>query len=204
MAILIVTIDIPQEVREALKSEAAPLVQIEDVREVVLLSADPPSFIKILAEAMDWSLPLKAAVGIFLSQLAKNAAEDLWKNKVNVAKALASTAASPIRKLVGAFMKVSGFSAKPLTLAIGIPLPDDRFGAAVTLPVNSTEDLAVTLAIFVYHAQEIEHSLQKQFSAGKKSLDPSRFGPNRTVPSFWPGWTWTQCGSSRYDCPSLS
>ncbi len=187
MAILIVTLDVPEEAREALKAEAAPVLRIDDGREVVLLSADPPSFIRVLADAIDWTLPLKAAAGVFLSQLAKNMADDLWKNKADIAKAMGSAAAFPIRKLLGAFEKAREISRKSTTFAVGVPVPDDYFGATVTVPMNSTEDSAVTLAIFVHHAQEIEHTLQQHLSGGHKIVGPVqvRSEPNGSVLLVW-------------------
>jgi hypothetical protein len=143
----------------------------------MLFSADPPGFIRLLADAIEWTLPLKVASGVFLGQLAKNMADDLWKNKVDVAKAMGSAAAFPIRKLVGAFEKAWKISRKSTTFAVGVPVSDDDFGATVTVPMNSTEDSAVTLAIFVHHAQEIEHTLRQHLSAGQKIVGPVQVRP---------------------------
>lgn len=177
MAILIVTLEVPQEAREVLKAEAAPLLSIVDVHELVLLSADIHSFIKVLADALDWTLPFKAAAGVFLSQLAKNMADDLWKNRVEITKALGSAAAFPIRKLIGAIEKAREISGELTTFAVGVPVPDDHFGATVTLPGNSTESSAVTFAIFVHHAQEIERTLHQYISAGRGIVGPVRVRP---------------------------
>jgi len=177
VAILIVTLEVPQEAREVLKAEAAPLISIADVHEVVLLSADIHSFMKVLADALDWTLPFKAAVGIFLTELAKNMADDLWKNKVEIAKALGSAAAFPIRKLIGAIAKAREISGERTTFAVGVPVPDDHYGATVTLLVDSTEDSAVTFAIFVHHSQEIERTLKRYISAGSRIVGPVRIRP---------------------------
>jgi hypothetical protein len=173
VARLIVTLDVSSELRENIKSDIAPLLQIDSVTDVGLFSAEPPSYIQIIEEATRWSLLLKAAAGIFLTQLAKNAADDLWKHKSTIANALQSAAIWPIRKMVNALKRVR--EASPHSgLQIGIPVPDDRYEATVPLSANTIEDLAVTLAVFIWHAEEIERIVQKH---GKNILGDVQICP---------------------------
>jgi hypothetical protein len=109
---------------ESLKAGLPPDAELDE-QWLSLNSVDPPTFIQLVADAATWHLVLKAAVTIFLSEIAKSAASDVWKNKAVIGKALSNVLTAPIRKIASALRDAKTKSRDSTQISIGIPLPFD-------------------------------------------------------------------------------
>jgi hypothetical protein len=197
---LIVTADIPPDVRQELHDGWQPLGSLEQAGEVFLKSAEPPSFIQIMADALQWLSPLKVAATIFLSQLAKEAATDIYKNKQQIGRALANAAAAPLRLAAAALKRARESSLRPPGLVVGLPIPDDYFGTALWLPGDSEEDIAWLVARFVVRAQIIEQLIQAEISAGRLPLGRVQVIPTDTG-GFLLRWVDQEFGQHEHEVP---
>ena len=164
------TPDIPSDVRQNLVDAWAPF-HLRSAGEIHRKGAlDLPGFIKLIGEAADW-LPLKAAAAIFLSQLAKEAATDIYKHKAAIARALGEVAAAPIRTVAQSLLRarLDSGSAVP-GVVLGLSIPNDFFGTSIDLDAMSEEEIAVVVSKFVTRAEEIEAIIKAEIVAGNPPM----------------------------------
>jgi hypothetical protein len=170
---LIVTADIPSDVRQELLVDWEPLGYLEQAHEISLKSPEAPSYIQIMADALQWVTPLKVAatwvLSSFLSQLAKDAAKDIYQHKEQIGRALANAAAAPLR-LAAAALKRARDRSPRCSLAIGLPLPNEVTGTVVWLDPDSEEEIALLIARFVMRAETIEQLIQAEIAGGRPPL----------------------------------
>jgi hypothetical protein len=170
---LIVTADIPSDVRQELLVDWQPLGRLEQAHEISLKSPKAPSYIQIMADALQWVTPLKVVATVFLSQflsqLAKEAATDIYKHKRQIGQALATAATAPLR-LAAAALKRARDRSPRCSLAIGLPLPNEVTGTALWLDADSEEEIALLIARFVVRAETIEQLIQAEITAGRPPL----------------------------------
>jgi hypothetical protein len=161
---LIVTSEIPPNVRQELRIDWQPLGGLEQAKEISLKSPEAPSYIEIMADALQWVTPLKVVATVFLSQLVKEAATDIYKHKHQIGQALATAATAPLR-LAAAAVKRARDRSPRCSLAIGLPLPNEVTGTVLWLTPDSEEEIAVLIARFVVRAEAIEHLMQAEMAA---------------------------------------
>ena len=197
---LIVTADILPDVRQELHAAWQPLGGLEEASEVFLKSAEPPSFIQIMGEALQWLPLLKVATTVFLAQLAKEAATDIYKHKQHIGRALTNAGAAPLRLVAAALKKARDSSPRRPGLFIGVPLPDDHFGTALSLPGDSEEEIASLVARFVVRVQAIEQLIQAEISAGRSPLGRVQVIPKGTE-GFLLRWLDQEFGIHEHEVP---
>jgi hypothetical protein len=161
---LIVTTEIPSDVRQELLIDWQPLGRLEQAHEVSLKSPEAPSYIQIMADALQWVTPLKVIATVFLSQLAKEAATDIYNHKRQIGQALATATTAPLR--LAAAVKRARDRSPRCSLAIGLPLPDEVTGTVLWLDADSEEEIALSIARFVVRAETIEQLIQAEITAG--------------------------------------
>jgi hypothetical protein len=166
---LIVTTEIPSDVRQELLIDWQPLGGLEQGPEVSLKSPEAPSYIQITADALQWVTPLKVVATVFLSQLVKEAATDIYKHKHQIGQALATAATAPLRLAAAAVKRVRDRSPR-CSLAIGLPLPDEVRGTVLWLDADSEEEIALSIARFAVRAETIEQLIQAEITAGRPPL----------------------------------
>lgn len=127
------TPDIPSGIRQDLLDAWAPF-DLQSAGEIHRKGAfDLPGFIKLVGEAADW-FPLKAAATVFLSQLAKEAATDVYKHKAEVALVLSKGACAPIRVVARSLLRARLDSGPPVPgVVLGLSIPNDFFGTSIDL-----------------------------------------------------------------------
>jgi hypothetical protein len=164
---LIVTADIPSDVRQELLADWQSLGGLEQAPEVFLKSPEAASFIQIIGDVLQWVTPLKLVAIVFLSQLAKEAATDIYKNKQEIGRALTNAAAAPLR-LAAAALKRARDSSPRSYLVIGLPILDEYLGiVALSLDADSVEEMALLIARFVVRVETIEQLIQAEITAGR-------------------------------------
>jgi hypothetical protein len=165
---ILATEDIPQSVLADIIQEWAPLGRLNPGNPGYTKSAEGPSFIQIMGAAKEWFTPLNIAATVFLSTLAQEMAKDAYKNKAAIAKALAAGAAAPLRRAVQALSRAKS-ATHSRTIVLGLSVPDDYFGTALTVPLDP-EEIAYPLAMLVTLANRIEAIIEAEVKAGRKPL----------------------------------
>lgn len=170
---LIVTTDVPSNVRQELLVDWQPFGHLEQAPEIFLKSPEAPSYIQIMADALQWVTPLKVAatwvLSSFLSELAKHAAKDIYQHREQIGRVLANTAAAPLRSAAAALKRACDRSPR-CSLAIGLPLPNEVTGTVLWLKPDSEEEMALLIARFVVRAETIEQLIQAEITAGRPPL----------------------------------
>jgi hypothetical protein len=183
MAIIVATSDVSQSITDDLRQACGPDLGVRSRTSVALMSTDPPSFIKLVAESSEWSLALKLAASAFLApffaQLGKNAADNLWKNRAVIARALANASAAPIRMVITALRHAKSKARASTYIAIALPLPDEHCGTEMLVPTDSEEDAAVAVALFVEQLAPIEAAVRREIDAGRSFVGSVRVVPQK-------------------------
>lgn len=167
-AYLIVTADIPSSVRQQLCTDLNEVHLWPELSEFNVKAAEGPSFIQLVAEVFQWITPLRAAATIFLGQLAKNAADDVWKHKHEIASALKKTAVAPLQKLVTAVSRLRTSMGPETNIYIGLPVPDQFWCTRLSVATRDEAETAWQLANFINQADEIEKAVQRLLADGHK------------------------------------
>jgi hypothetical protein len=126
-------------------------------------------FIQLMGEAIDW-LPLKIAATVFLSRLAQELASDAYRHKASVAKLLGETACAPIRVAAGGLVRARLDTPGQPGVVLGLSIPDDFFGTALSLDATSEEATAVLLTRFIASAQSIEDTIKAEVATGQRPM----------------------------------
>jgi hypothetical protein len=148
---IVSTADVPLPELRRLAVALNPELDAEvDESQIYLRSADPPSWVTLLANANWWTQLLSAYAALYVSELVKEAAKETWRNRA-VAIGLAHGASDRLRKMAGAIAEFRRKVSAPTTLGIGLPVPSEYFSTRLALVGESVEDLTAELALFVHH-----------------------------------------------------
>lgn len=152
-----------------IRAELSKYLKVSEPCVAVTRSIDPPSFLQLLGDALDW-LPLKAAAAFYLSTLAKRAGDATWDGLTALfnskeVKPLAEVA----KTLTEAANKVNG----EVTIVAGLNIPDDHFGTAISIKPGDPEEVARVLASFIVHVEQIKKAMRAEIEAGNKPLGPA-------------------------------
>lgn len=159
------------EVTNQLKADLLPIIEITQIQTVSFRAADAPSLLQLLANAIEWLHPLKVAATIFLSQLAKEAATDLWKNKKKIGVLLKDASIKPIKIVAAAISKALKSSEHQKThFSIGLSIPDDYFGTAFTFTDEDEEEIAWVVSNFIIRVEQIDKAVQDEINGPNKPL----------------------------------
>jgi Uma2 family endonuclease len=167
---LFVTADIPPSVQEQISSEIGQVLPIHERHVMEFRSTDGPSFVQLVADAVQWITPLKAAAIVFLSQLAKNAADEVWKNKAHLYRILKDTSVDPLYRLVRALAQAKREVSTHTRVVIGLPIPQEYLGTLLALETVDEVELAWTIANFVDKVDKINNRLQQELEGGHEPL----------------------------------
>lgn len=129
---------------------------------------DTPSFVTVLSDVLSWQTMLAVPATVFISQLAKNAADDIYKIKKKVAEALSQSATKPLKQISAALRKAAASPSRNAVIRIGLPLSDDFLGTSMVLEVQSEVQVAVENAFFVSNVEAIQSAVKTQVLAGGK------------------------------------
>jgi hypothetical protein len=200
---LIVTTEIPPNVRHDLLVDWQPLGGLEQAPEISLKSPEAPSYIQIMADALQWVTLLKVAATLVLSsalsELAKEAAKDIYQHKEQIGRALLNAAAAPLRLATAAVKKARDNSPR-CSLAIGFPLPDEVMGTVLCLDADSEEEIALLIARFVVRAETMEQLIQAEIAAGRRPIGHVRIIPTDSG-GFLLRWMDWDFGNHEHEVP---
>lgn len=164
------TSDVPLETLRELSSELSPDLELEvSESQVVLLSAEPPSWVTFLAEADWWIKPLAAYAALYVAEIVKEAAKDTWKNRGKVIAAVIS-ASNGIKKLATGIAKLRQKLSSNTTIRIALPIQDDYSATRLELLGSDPDDLALQIALFVHHLPGLTALIQSEGLDGSRVL----------------------------------
>jgi hypothetical protein len=151
-----------------LEESLANLSSEVESSKMFMRSTEPPEYVRILADLVTWSNVVKIAATAFLAKLGSLAAEDLWKNKGQISRALGHESSRALKRVAAAIVSLKSRSPERATVSFVIPVPDDFPGTAVTCPASSEEEVAVYLACFAMRAERIAEAVRR-FQAKQES-----------------------------------
>lgn len=124
------------------------------------------SIIQLLGEAKAW-LPLGAAATVYLSTLAKHAADASWDGLIHLFKSKEVQALSDVATtLTAAAKSVDGC----VEIVVGLDVPDDFHGTSLSIKSQAPEEVARLVGIFVVHVEEISGVIRTEIDAGQKPI----------------------------------
>jgi hypothetical protein len=126
-----------------------------------LLSADPPSWVSLLA-TFDWWFPLKAGATVFAAELMKEAAKDTWKNKAAIASWARRTTGEVLHRLATSIAQLKSRLSRHTSILIGLPVPDEHFGARLALSDDGPDAMLFEIAVLVAHLPALRAFLETE------------------------------------------
>ena len=129
---------------------------VESITPNIRLRADsPPSILELMAQAAVWT-PLAVAATAFLKKIAEHTADEIWANRQLIAFWLKERTVHPFHALCDLLHEMRDRSSDDGYIGVGIPLPDHYFGTRIILDEATAEEMAVKLALFIAHAEDIQ------------------------------------------------
>lgn len=164
-----------QETVAQFVGDISEIYSVERIQASTHRAADPPSFIQLLADALEWSNILKLVATAYLSKIAAEAAKDTWANKAKVGIILADVTIRPLRILASSIAKTirKGINHN-FRLSIGLPIPDDYWGTCLWIDKGDEELVTWMIANFVVRSTTIEEFVKREM-----------LGPNRPLAGFF-------------------
>jgi hypothetical protein len=132
-------------------------VEVED-SQIFLRSAEPPSWVALLANADWWVKGLAAYAALFVAELVKEGAKETWRQR-GKALAAATLVGGQLRRLGGAIAALRGRLSARTTIGIGLPVPNDYFTTRLALEGDEPDLLCAQLALFVHHLPALKQLL---------------------------------------------
>lgn len=162
------TSDVPREVREALRIDCLEYLDLSVAGRLVFRSTDPPSIIQVVASVSTWAVVFKLVAVAFMTQLAKNAADDFWKNKSQVATVLKRKSIAPLQHVSTAVAKALRRSPEKTRLELTIEL-SAHHQAKLVLSSVDRESIAIAIALIAIHAEQLSVFIARE-SASERGV----------------------------------
>ena len=153
----------------AIRAELSEYLKVSEPRFIIMRSADPPSFIQLLGDVLAW-LPLKAAATVYLSTLAKRAG-DATCNRL--ASLFNSNEVKPLAGVAKTLAKAADSVDGEVEIVVGLNIPDDHFGTAISIKPGDPEEVARVLVSFIVHEEQISKAMLAEVEAGRTPLGPA-------------------------------
>ena len=153
----------------AIRAELSKYLKVSEPRFISMRSADPPSFLQLLGDVSAW-LPLKAAVAVYLSTLAKRAGDATWNR---LASLFNSNEVKPLADVTKTLATAADSVDGEVTIVVGLNIPDEHFGTAISIMPGDPEEMARVLASFIVHVEQISKAMRAEVEAGRTPLGPA-------------------------------
>ena len=155
---------------EAIRAELSEHLKVSEPNFLFFKSADPPSIIQLLGDAVAW-LPLSAPAAVYLSTLAKRAADATWDG---LASRFNSNEVKPLTAVAKTLATAADSVGRKVTIVVGLNIPDDRHGTAISINPGNPEEVAHVLASFIVHVEQISKAMESEVKAGRAPLNGAR------------------------------
>lgn len=127
------------------------------------------SIIQVLGDAAAW-LPLPVPATIFLSTIAKRAGDATWNHFAVLCN---KKEIKPLADVAFTLASVSKMVDGKVEIVVGLDIPDDHFGTAMSIGSNNPEEIALKLSHFVVHANQLSKTMQSEVDKGHAPLGPA-------------------------------
>lgn len=160
-----VTGDLSSEDDGGFLAQVRSVLPVRSVSLEVYRSAEPVSAASVIADVLTWTTVLKASAIVFFSQLAKNAADEVWEKREELMRVLRTSTGRPLLALAQAFAAINKMNTKG---SVGLPYPEAFWGTV--LPIRSTNEVeaAWLLANFILNAEELRAEVKKLLRSGAR------------------------------------
>lgn len=135
---------------------------------VVRQSIDPPQLIQLVGDAVAW-LPLAGPATVFLSTLAKKAAEAVWDS---TARRFGERELKPLTDVAEALVAAADRVDGRVMIGLGLKIPADPFDVEIWTDSQDPVEVARMLAAFVVHRKKIANTVTAALEGGQKSVGP--------------------------------
>lgn len=182
---LFVTQDVHEEARRSIKDSCTDLFLFTDDREFILMSQTPPSWISLIGEYREWLVPalLFACVNFskgFFQELGKRCVAKKGE-KPGSPKVPKNESNACLVNLVKALCVAQSDGGKPVSIKVGIPIPNSM--GEITLRLSPTQEdvVAFELSLFVLNIAQVHqlvltnnivpiHGIHLQYSDDYESI----------------------------------
>ncbi len=158
------TISATEDVSQGVLTELESLVAVDlpvklnDSR-VCLRSAEPPSWINLIAQSDWWVKGLAAYAALYVAEIVREAAKETWKNKGKAVTAVVG-ASNKLWRLASSLFNAKAKARANTYITIGLPVPDDVYTTLLRTQSTELDDLAVEVALFVHHVPALVQLLR--------------------------------------------
>jgi hypothetical protein len=129
-----------------------------------------PQFIHAVGQGQLWQESLGESAAVFLNQLGYRAADIAWDEAEH---ALARTDCAPLAGVAMALTVAKETIARPVSIIVGLNIPNDRFGTVVVIDDSRPVKIAFAIARFVTRADEIAMVIQRAVVTGETPRGPA-------------------------------
>ena len=148
---IVATRDVADGALDPLRETVEVELQASTEREtIVLLAAEAPSWVRLIAEASWWQQTLGAGATLFIVELIKEAAKDSWRNRAK-AISFAGAAGGKVKALTSGLLALRSRLDPRTELLIATPVPSEYFGTQLKLGAQDEYSLQLEVALFVHH-----------------------------------------------------
>lgn len=170
MATVHSTNDVSLEILERFAADLQPDLLVEiDSSQTFSKSAQPPSWITLLAGAEWWMQVISAYGAVYTVEIVKEAAKESWNNRGQAVDALKSIGGG-VKTLARSISELRSRLSSSTMVRLGIPLPDDHFGTTLDLVGSDSEHVEQVILMFVAHLPKISDIISAQRLTGKRVL----------------------------------
>ena len=155
---------------EAIRAELSEYLKVSEPKLIFFKSVDPPSIIQLLGDAGAW-LPLGAAATVYLSTLAKRAADATWDQLASLRK---SNEVKPLTAVAKTLATAADSVDGQVTIRVGLDIPDDYDGVAISIKPGDPEEVARVLASFIVHVEQLAETMRTEVEAGRRPFGGAR------------------------------
>ena len=148
---------------EAIRAELSEHLKVSEPKFLFFKAVDPPSVLQLLGDAGAW-LPLSAAAAFYLSTLAKRAADATWDG---LASLFNSNEVKPLADVSKTLATAADSVDAKVSIVVGLNIPDDHFGTAISIKPGDPEDVGRVLASFIVHVEQISKAMEAEVKAGR-------------------------------------
>jgi hypothetical protein len=156
------TRDVPLEALYELKHELGSEFALDvDEGQIVLKSAEPPSWVTFLAKPDWWLHLLEAAAALYMAEIIKQTAKHSWRHRAKAWAAVGGVG-NRIKKLADGIVRLRHKTSQRTGVGVGLPVPDEHFPSCLYLEEAGPEELAVQIALFIHHLPALKSLIAEE------------------------------------------
>ena len=166
---LLATEDVPSEALAAFRAELlTERLDSSEQGRYFLKSVDGPSWVRLIAELSWWQQTLGAMGTLYVAELVKEAAKETWKSRASVLAATVK-AVGTLKGLAAAIYRLKLQISSRTKVVVGIPEPQEYFGAHFDLSLESQSQTEVELALFVHYLPAVSRLIADHRASGERA-----------------------------------